>query len=368
MRQIRSAFFCLVIAICTTWSLTGLCQQMVNVAIVVSVPSVTISGNEMRLLDDADKELFKADRIQISMKSNRLLINGKQVDAPLRLMSENAITVGNKKLRGELDVLMERGGITLVHPLELEEYVAGIVAAEMPKAWPLEALKAQAIASRTYALFQKYKRIDQGFHLDSSVLDQVYGGLDNDHALAAQAAKETTGQVLTYESKRIQAFFHSSCGGETASSQEGWGFALPYLQTTTCGYCTREGPGPWTYKISKKAFEKAFGPHKGHGVTSVKMGSRTDSGRTLNLEVTFGKKKSEINLIDLRQRLGYSSFKSTLLERVEVTRKDVIFYGRGFGHGVGMCQWGANGMAKAGFLATDILSRYYPGTELRRIY
>lgn len=365
MRLIPSAFVFLAVI---TSSLAS-AKQVVNVAIATGEDSVTINGENMRLLDDGEKQVLKADRLKIGVKSNRLVVNGKTVDAPLRLLSDESITTSGKTLRGELDVLLEQGSITLVHPIELEEYVAGIVAGEVPKSWPLEAQKAQAIAARTYAIKKKYERIDKSYHLDSTVMDQVYGGLDNDHALAAKAAEETKGLVLTYESKPIQAFFSSACGGETASALEGWGYDIPYLKHTTCGFCARNGAEEWKYKISKKSFERAVGADKHSQLKSIKMGALSESGRTTNIDLEFNKdKEMTVTAIDLRQKLGYSNLKSTVLQKIELSNKDVTFYGKGYGHGVGMCQWGAHGMAQKGIVATEILSRYYPGTELRRIY
>jgi stage II sporulation protein D len=363
MRNFKFAAFVLVVLM----SEDLLAQQMVNVAI-ASGSLLEVTGTVIKLYDDGEKAIMTADHFKIAIKGKRVSINGKLMDSPLRLLSDQAMTVGTKKVRGELDILVEQGDMTVVHPIFLENYVAGIVASEMPKSWPMEALKAQAIASRTYALFQKYRRIDKPYHLDSTVLDQVYGGLDHDHERAEQAAKETEGLVLTFEAKLVQAFFHSSCGGEMASALEGWGFSVPYLPGGACGYCTKSGSGEWRYKVSKKAFEKAIADYKLKGLTDVKLGSVSDSGRVKNVELSFKKNKMQISVADLRKRLGYSNLKSTLLDRVEVGHSDLTFYGRGFGHGVGMCQWGANGMAKEGFIASHILARYYPGSELRRIY
>lgn len=366
--QAMRLFHILTFASLTIWADPCFSQQMVSVAI-ASGPKITVVGNAIKLYDDGEKEVFSASNLKIALKGKRLTVNGKALNPPLRLLSDSPMTVGEKMVRGELDVVVDASEMTIVHPIFLEDYVAGIVASEMPKSWPLEALKAQAIAARTYALFQKYRRIDKAFHLDSTVLDQVYGGLEKDHDRAAQAAKATEGLVLTYEAKIVKAYFYSSCGGETASAQEVWGADLPYLPGGSCGFCTKEANTEWKYRISKKAFEKAISGYKTKGLVDVKLGSHSDSGRVQSLEIDFNKKKTlEIPASDLRQRLGYGNLKSTVLERVETNGKDITFYGRGFGHGVGMCQWGTNRMAKEGFLASDILARYYPGSELRRIY
>lgn len=340
-------------------------QQMVTVAI-ASGSELTIQGRAIQVYVDKDKKALKADKLSLSAKSKRITVNGKRLDGALRLLSDHPLSVAGKKVNGELDVLVEDGRMTAVHPIELEQYVAGIVASEMPKSWPLEALKAQAIASRTYALYQKYRRIDKGYHLDSTVLDQVYGGLDKDHEKASRAASETEGVVLTYDAKLLLAYFHSTCGGETESAENGWGSALPYLPGSTCGYCSKAHQGEWRYSVSKRNLEKMFGQKK--ALSGLELGSATNSGRIRTITLRFGKKSVEMPLTDLRQKLGYSNLKSTLIERVDMGRSEVTFAGKGFGHGVGMCQWGADGMAEQGLLASDILSRYYPGSELRRMY
>lgn len=357
--------------------LTLVCQsafaeQMVNVAIASNSKSLSVSGSNIKLYTTKDKLFDTADEFEIALKGRQLKVFGKLLDAPIKLLSAGTISVGGKKFRGELDVVIDqvKGSpvMTFVHPIELETYVAGIVASEMPASWPEEALKAQAIASRTYAIWQKYKRIDKSYHLDASVLDQVYGGLDKDHRRADKAAQVTAGVVLTYDEKPIKAYFSSSCGGKTESALEGWGSELGYLPGSKCGYCNVNNSTRWSYKVPKKTCEKIFGEYKNKGSLGARISSYTGSGRVKNIEFTLGRKKHEMRATDLRQRLGYSNLRSTVISDIDVTSKEVVFHGTGYGHGVGMCQWGANGMAQAGYVAPEILARYYPGSELRRMY
>lgn len=353
-------------------SQSAFAEQMVNVAIASSSKSLTVSGGSIRLYTAKEKLFETAGEFEITLKGKQLKVSGSLLEAPLRLLSAGPISVAGKKFRGELDIVIDQVNgstvMTFVHPIDLETYVAGIVASEMPAAWPEEALKAQAIASRTYAIWQKYKRIDKSYHLDASVLDQVYGGLDKDHRRADKAAQVTAGVVLTYDEKPIKAYFSSSCGGKTESALEGWGSELGYLPGSTCGYCNVNNSTKWTYKVPKKTFEKIFGEYRYKGSLNAQIKGYTGSGRAKNIEVSLGRKKKEIRATDLRQRLGYSNLRSTLIRDIDVTSKEVVFHGTGYGHGVGMCQWGANGMAQAGYVAPEILARYYPGTELRRMY
>lgn len=367
----RLGLFALIVLTCISIARMAIAEQIVNVAVASSETKLGVSGNAVRLIS-AGKEIEKSDGFEIVLQAKALWVNGVQVELPVRLLSAEPIRVGERRFRGELIVVVdEKKGtskMTLVHPMSLETYVAGIVASEVPSGWHDEALKAQAIAARTYAVNQKYRRIDQSYHLDSSVIDQVYGGLEKEHSRAEKAARETFGVVLTYEAKPIQAFFHSSCGGRTESAKDGWGRDLPYLPGSKCGYCDEVNAKGWEFEVAKKVLGKALAPVWVGRLDSLLLGQRSKSGRVQKIELRSGRKSTLVDASNLRTALGYAKLKSTLIESVDNNRNSITVHGKGFGHGVGMCQWGAQGMAKAGIIASDILARYYPGTELRRFY
>lgn len=248
----------------------------------------------------------------------------------------------------------------LIHTLPMESYITGVISSELPRSWPLEVLKAQAIASRTYAVWQMVQKE----HLESSVMDQVYQGAQREHKLAKQAVEETSGQVLTYESKPAHTYFHAACGGHTASSEEVFGGREPYLKGVSCSYCQGAPPYQWSYELSRSELDKKLGAK----IKNLEPVGETESGRVKHFRFKSKPQLSDMKSADVRKALGYNVFRSTLLTKHSLEGRYAQFAGRGHGHGVGMCQWGALKMAKLGKTAEQILKYYYPGTEIRKFY
>lgn len=258
--------------------------------------------------------------------------------------------------------------LLVVHPLDLETYVAGIVSSELPGGWPLEAYKAQAVAARTFALWQKYRRLDLPYHLEASVLDQVYHGVEREHALATRAADETRGEVLTWHRLVAQAYFHASCGDRTESAREGWGTELPYLPGARCGMCKLATRYGWHARLTRSDVDRALKPLLGEPVRTLAIKGHTASGRAKDVVVAGATRQRIITAADLRRLLGYSTLWSTFIDKLAFEGDTLVVHGKGSGHGVGLCQWGARGMADAGKGYRDILATYYPGAAVRRAY
>ena len=247
--------------------------------------------------------------------------------------------------------------------------VAAVVASEVPPSWPAEALRAQAVAARTFAVAQK---VSQGpgarAHLGASVLDQVYKGTAHPAQAAQKAARDTGGEVLTWGAAPIAAYFSASCGGKSESAEAAFHLApgsTPYLR----GGDPDDDERAWTKRIPlleiSAALRKA-GRIKAE-VQGLRIASRTGSGRarTLSLQTAGGARA--LAAVELRQILGYRELPSLLFE-VAVEGEAAVFQGAGSGHGVGLCQWGARGRALKGEGYRAILAHYYPGAEIRRMY
>jgi stage II sporulation protein D len=257
-----------------------------------------------------------------------------------------------------------------VETVDLEEYVAKVVSAEVPSSWPLAALEAQAVAARTFALAQK---VAQGplarAHLRASVLDQAYAqGATS--ARAREAARATHGEVLTYGAAPIAAYFSASCGGRSEAAEAAFHLApgtTPYLAGA------REDDADagrrWTARIPLAAVSAALRKAKRilAEVSGLSVVERTASGRARGVLVRSSGGSRRLDAAELRQILGYTALPSLLFE-VSVERGFAVFRGRGSGHGVGLCQWGARGRALRGSDYRAILAHYYPGAEIRRMY
>lgn len=248
-----------------------------------------------------------------------------------------------------------------IESVPLERYVASVLAGEVNPSWPLEALKAQAVASRTFALRRMMERQGQEYHLQSSVMDQVYKKKTTESFIAA--VRETAGLVLVVDGDYAETSFHSTCGGKTTDARSVWGRSYSHLRGGVCGFCEASPTYNWATEIPLSDVQSKFGQQ----VTKLRIKSRTPDGRADVLELV-GSKRQNITGHEFRMALGPMKVKSTLIKEIKNEGPLVKISGKGFGHGVGLCQYGALGMAKSGKGFKEILSHYYPGTTLRKLY
>ncbi len=252
-----------------------------------------------------------------------------------------------------------------VAELRLEDYVAGVVAGEMPASFPPEALKAQAVAARSYALTRKIEAQAAGrsWDIGAGVLAQVFSRTPGPAARAA--ADATAGEVLALGMEPVEAYFHAACGGRTESGLAALGRDLPYLATVGCGHCEGAPRVRWTLRVGARELARAA--RLPGGATAARVVARTPSGRAEKVEIQAGERRALLGAADLRQRLGFARLPSLAFD-VRAERGGFVLDGRGQGHGAGLCQWGAEGLAREGKGYKEILLHYYPGTEVVRMY
>lgn len=302
-------------------------------------------------------------------KGGKIQIGNKLFRPPLQVrggpLVSDPITLSHRlpgqSYAGALLVHPGEKGCLVVNHLPLNLYLEGTLAAEVVPSWPIDALKAQAVASRTYALKKAQKPKHPHYELVSTVMDQVYKGLAK-HATIQKAVEETKGQVLTHNGRIAQIFFHSRCGGQTTSEKIVWNSHKENHTTVECAYC-QENPTKWTASVPLVQLASLFSfsspPSK------IKR-SPSPGKRWHRLELTSGKQVRKLSGDQLRQKVGYGKLKSTLIDGWKVKDKALVVQGRGSGHGVGMCQWGAQHLASAGKNYRAILKHYYPKLRLRR--
>jgi len=321
----------------------------------------------------------------------RVLISSDTAGFALRTRQAGFATINGKRYRGDLYV-EPTGASTaiIVNRLPLEDYLRSVVAAEMgnrPQG-DSAALQAQAIASRSYAYVRLGTR--GGFDVRATVADQVYRGVDGENANASAAVDETRGLVLLYQSRVVDAMYFSTCGGSTAEPTEVYrSGSVPYRQrvsdrigTSDRYYCEAAPRYRWTRAFTRSELQsvldqylKAYAsvPDGGPGsVRHVAVATNTPSGRVGALEVETDRGAFPLRGNDIRYVLrspGGEILSSTYFSVEPEYGRDglitrVTFHGRGYGHGVGMCQWGAIGRARAGQSFRSILGTYYPGTTI----
>ncbi len=341
-------------------------DDRIRVALVKGVPSVTIDGEGLLALRDNGNPLPLSPPVTVRYVRDGITVDGI-VSSRLTFSASSAVYVNGKPYRGLAEVQAGEKGLLVINDLALEDYLVGLINCEISSAWPIEAVKAQAVIARTYAINRRDARRTASYHLESSVIDQVYDGCAIEDSRARRGVSETAGEVLTHGGAVIQAFYHSNCGGRTEASEHVWGMALPYLKGVDCQYCLNSPSTHWEQKLTLREIEdklKAAG-HRVSGITDIRGGARNSRGRLKHVVMVMPRSELALTGDQFRKAVGYGVIKSTNFS-VRAANGDVMFSGTGNGHGVGLCQWGAKQRALEGFSYAEILSYYYPGTVLFR--
>lgn len=338
---------------------------IIRVAILKGASSVTISGEGLLLDIDGMKVRPEQSTITFEVVDGALSLGGREYHPQKLSIHGSDIKLGGRPYRGRLSIVIDAGLLTVINSLGLEAYLFGLINHEISSKWPLEAVKAQAVAARTYAYLKLGSNKDNPYHLESTVIDQVYGGSGMEDARARKAVRETEGEMLYYGNEPARTFYHSSCGGKTEAAENVWGSNFPYLKTVDDEFCADAPNYFWSHEST---FDNIYAAMKGEGYSftennDIRVAERSKSGRVLTMIISG----VELPGTKFRQLIGYGTIKSTMFE-LEVKGSNVIFSGSGSGHGVGMCQWGAKGMAEEGRSYRQILDHYYPGTDVREAY
>ena len=260
-----------------------------------------------------------------------------------------------------------------IQEMGLEKYLEGVVAGEIENTWPIEALKAQAIIARTFTVEELQRRGGVGgirpgadVSTDHTIFQAYDASKVNDDI--RRAVEETRGQILTFRGVPVRALFHSDAGGRTATPEEGLGQdfgPLPYLQGRSVPWTAPNTE--WTETFSREEVRQAAVAASGSdpgSFDSIAIGERGPSGRAVTLNIG----NAHVPAPEFRRAIGSTRMRSALLTSVNMIGGTVTFAGRGFGHGVGMSQWAARGMAEQGRRAEDIATFFFPGSRLTRMW
>lgn len=295
----------------------------------------------------------------------------------------NPVRPAAVRYRGSLLVhALPDGKLALVNEVDLEDYLKGVVGKEMSLGEGAEALKAQVVAARSYAVheqrLERLRRVKgEKFDLYDDERSQVYGGMERETDLAARMVDATRGLFLVYEGQLVRAFYSSACGGSTEAAWEVLGEEggrIPPLAGRRCGYCERRAIHRWEAPavIPKKEIVERCLPKEFQGakLKSLEITRTLPGGRALEVTASLegSSKTVKLHAQDFRRNLASVRLRSLLWDRIEDRGDAVAISGRGFGHGAGMCQVGAYEMAKDGKTAAEILEYYFPGAEVRKLY
>jgi len=302
--------------------------------------------------------------------------------------------LNGKPYRGAMEIIASEnpGSLLALNLIHVEDYLKGVVPAEMGRLTrkEVEALKAQAVAARTYSLSRLGQHAEGKYDLEVSVVDQIYVGVEGEDPLVNQAIELTAGEVLTYEGKLIHAYYHANCGGRTEYIEKVWNKPEEsyLISIDDADFCSWSKNYSWEERWSEGALRRNIQNYLGeHKISSngesgrlldLQVKKRSPSGRIELLEVVTDKGSYRIPGDEIRWILGRgnepgSILPSTLFDLI-IERKEegdiqwIVARGRGNGHGVGMCQTGAIGMAREGYSYREILTHYYPGVKISRLY
>lgn len=268
--------------------------------------------------------------------------------------------------RGSIEIRPSEGKILVINRVTVREYLMSVVPGEIPSKWGREALKAQAVAARTYCYNHLYHADGRHtlYDLSSTTDSQVYRGMSVETPETTEAVVETDGEIMTYGDRPIVAYFHSTCGGKTSDAKFVWEHSdLPYLRSVECGYCTASPKFVWETSLSREEIRAAL-TRRYPNISSIKgISLKKKHGRVVAVSVRHSRgtlilRGNEFRLLFQPDRIKSLMFSS------RVSGRDLNISGRGWGHGVGMCQWGAKGMAERGFSYREILAHYYTGVNL----
>jgi stage II sporulation protein D len=360
------------LAACTVVSASGL--RVVTMATECTGTCLEVPGGELvKVRVDGGKILVTSPEIGFEPDADNWEFESS---TPITIAPEGGPT---RSYRGRIVVTARERRFVFVNEVELEDYLRGVLPAEIPASFHPEALKAQAIAARTYTLANLRKHRSEGYDLCDAAHCQVYTGVQNEDPRADAAIKDTEGLVVTYEGKPIHAVYHDACGGRTAGNETAWpgSVPLPYLRPVVDGegeqaWCARSPRAVWTRQVSQQKLGNALARFGVQGpVTAVEAAECDQNGRPNQYRVRSAGGEWVILAGALRSAvnagLGWDTLPSADFTAAP-NGYSIVFAGRGNGHGVGLCQWGANEMAKAGKTAEEILKHYYQGVTVQRIY
>lgn len=311
----------------------------------------------------------EAKSAAINIRNGNIILNGAPIsgsEISIKPASGGFLTVNGTPYRGQVRISKgSKTGLDVLNILSLEAYLYGTVPKEMSPQWFPEALKAQAIAARTYALYQMSKSESRTFDVLATTASQVYGGMSAEAERTNRAVDDTKGLIMLYNGQLVLAYFHANSGGMTEDAARVWNAEIPYLKAVRDDYSLRAPGCAWKKTFALQEIRTALSRN---GISVGPIDKITPelvspTGRIMKIRITHGDNDSVMSGNDFRLKIAPTVIKSTYMELSQQDR-EIMFDGKGYGHGVGMSQWGAYMMAKEGLSFRDILRHYYQGVEI----
>jgi stage II sporulation protein D len=353
-------------------------ERFVRVAIVNDIEEFGISvRGRYSLVDIAGGQaLLQGRRLNasdVSIKNNGIQIGEDWYGGDhVRFAPQKDITIylngQYRQYRGTIDIFLKKNRkFLVVNTIELERYIRGVLYHEVSNRWPMEAMKAQAVAARTYALYQTRRNAKEAYDVTSDIYSQVYGGKSAERFRTNIAVNRTRGQIMFFNGQVLPAYYHSSCGGHTEDVRNLWEHDLAPLKGVVCHFCRLHPHSTWkkNYRLKDIQEKLVENGYKIGFIKGISVLDRNLSGRITVLRITARDGTSvDIPGIKFRNMIGPNAIRSNNYD-VAMAGYFVDLAGKGWGHGVGMCQWGAYQMSRERYTYDEILQFYYPGTIIK---
>lgn len=336
---------------------------------------LTISGDTGFMIYDPQKPGTKKDiknnTLTIKPTQNSMSVNGNRITyTPIRIISKSGcVGVDNHRFHGSLSIVKDNDRLLVINHVDLENYVCSVLKTESWPGWPLEVNKAFAIASRSYALatMKKADTVKNPYHIKNTNAHQTYYGVHAD-PIIRQAVEQTRSMCLMHKKEPALAMFDSCCGGVIPAHIADFDFEkVPYLaRTYPCKHCKRCRIYSWKSELRLDDINKHIAKllKKSGKINDFKIAKKDKAGLVRELHVKQGK---ESHTVSGKQLYGAMKDIKSFCYNVERKKDTFIFSGRGFGHHIGICQWGAREMVRDGWSYKRILNFYYPGTTITKL-
>ncbi len=339
---------------------SGIDRINIRILIKKSNDRILISSKtRMKVVDS------KTGSVKFDGRGSDMYFEPEQVSGTIIIESwESPLAVDGVSFRGNIELHNVLGKIYVINVLKINEYLYGVVPCEIISTWEMEALKAQAVAARTYTYHNLVNKTKSLYDLDASTNFQLYKGISAEKESTNRAVDETSGKIAVYNGKPVIAFFHSTCGGRTIDDKYVWnGDGQEYLKSVACNFCRESPYYNWEEKITLYEIREYLKDKYGAvgGINGISF-QRKDT-RIISAVIRHKNGIIKLSGNDLRLLFPEKKIKSMYFTAKQ-TKDGLLLKGHGWGHGVGMCQWGAKGMACEGAGYKEILTYYYKGVSI----
>ena len=337
--------------------------QTLRILLMKTSDSVKISSQKHISITESEtgKVLLNSD------KGLTVNFSPEKVNRNLIIESDNAeLSVNGTAYRGSILLSNQSKSLFVINEVSMRDYLISVVPSEIIPSWDMESLKAQSVASRTYAVYNISKKTKETYDLDSNTNSQMYKGIASENPRTTQAVNDTANIILVHDSQPIEAFFHSTCGGRTIDAKYVWSSGdIPYLHSAKCEYCKESNHYTWETHLSVLQIRQALSKRY-NGIGKIQnIVFKKKEGRVISASVKHS--NGIINLTGNQFRLWIDPKTIKSLYFNSALQTDGLkLSGKGWGHGVGLCQWGSKGMADLGWTYDKILKYYYPNTQLNK--